>query len=305
MSDFLFVRCVLSYLLPLRSVGRSNLDKGLHNLVTLIQKRHKIIKKMKFLYYIMESSVDSFEKRNTIYIYMCVTLGNTIRDPIRIWIFYRVHWSILVMLLVCRFLDTEVDGSIPGISMLYPRARHFIRHQYVVSTSKALYPASVCCIHEQGTLSGISMLYPRARHFIRHQYVVSTSKALYPASVCCIHEQGTLSGISMLYPRARHFIRHQYVVSTSKALYPASVCCIHEQGTLSGISMLYPRARHFIRHQYVVSTTLSGISMLYPRARHFIRHQYVVSTSKALYPASVCCIHEQGTLSSLLQSTQL
>ena len=27
--------------------------------------------------------------------------------------------SILVMWLECRFLDTEVDGSIPGISMLY------------------------------------------------------------------------------------------------------------------------------------------------------------------------------------------
>ena len=31
-------RCVLSSLLPLRSFGRSNIDKGLHNLITLIQK---------------------------------------------------------------------------------------------------------------------------------------------------------------------------------------------------------------------------------------------------------------------------
>ena len=38
---FHLFRCVLSYLLPLRSVGRSNFDKGLHNLITLIQKRHK------------------------------------------------------------------------------------------------------------------------------------------------------------------------------------------------------------------------------------------------------------------------
>ena len=30
----------LSSVLPLRSVGRSNFDKGLHNLTTLIQKRH-------------------------------------------------------------------------------------------------------------------------------------------------------------------------------------------------------------------------------------------------------------------------
>ena len=50
--------CVLSSLLPLRSVGRSNFDNGLHNLITLIQKRHKI---MIMLYYIMESTVDSYE----------------------------------------------------------------------------------------------------------------------------------------------------------------------------------------------------------------------------------------------------
>ena len=30
--------CVLSSVLPLRGVGRSNFDKGLHNLTTLIQK---------------------------------------------------------------------------------------------------------------------------------------------------------------------------------------------------------------------------------------------------------------------------
>ena len=29
-------------------------------------------------------------------------------------------WSILVMWLECRFLDTHVDGSNPGISMLCP-----------------------------------------------------------------------------------------------------------------------------------------------------------------------------------------
>ena len=37
---FHLFRCVLSSVLPLRSVGRSNFDKGLHNLTTLIQKRH-------------------------------------------------------------------------------------------------------------------------------------------------------------------------------------------------------------------------------------------------------------------------
>ena len=57
-------RCVLSSLLPLRSVGRFNFGKGLHNLITLIQKRHQI---MILLYYIMESTVDSYE--HYIYIY--------------------------------------------------------------------------------------------------------------------------------------------------------------------------------------------------------------------------------------------
>ena len=30
------------------------------------------------------------------------------------------YWSILVMELECRFLETEVDGSKPGNSMLCP-----------------------------------------------------------------------------------------------------------------------------------------------------------------------------------------
>ena len=38
---FHLFRCVLSSLLPLRRVGRAIFDKGLHNLITLIQKRHK------------------------------------------------------------------------------------------------------------------------------------------------------------------------------------------------------------------------------------------------------------------------
>ena len=37
---FYLFRCVLSSLLPLRIVGRSNFYKGLHNLITLIKKRH-------------------------------------------------------------------------------------------------------------------------------------------------------------------------------------------------------------------------------------------------------------------------
>ena len=63
---FNLFRCVLSSLLPLRSVGRSNFDKVLHNLITLIQKRHKIMIEMKLLCCIMKSTVDSYEKRNTI-----------------------------------------------------------------------------------------------------------------------------------------------------------------------------------------------------------------------------------------------
>ena len=31
-----------------------------------------------------------------------------------------IVWSILVTSLECRFLDTKLDGSIPGISMLCP-----------------------------------------------------------------------------------------------------------------------------------------------------------------------------------------
>ena len=68
---FYLFRCVLSSLLPLRSVGRSNFDKGLRNLITLILKRHKIMIEMKLLYYIMESTVDSYEKINTIHKTAC------------------------------------------------------------------------------------------------------------------------------------------------------------------------------------------------------------------------------------------
>ena len=49
---FHLIRCALSSLLPLRSIGRSNFDKGLRNLITLIKKRHKIRIEMNLLYYI-------------------------------------------------------------------------------------------------------------------------------------------------------------------------------------------------------------------------------------------------------------
>ena len=35
---FYLFRCILSSVLPMRSVGRSNVDKGRHNLITLIHK---------------------------------------------------------------------------------------------------------------------------------------------------------------------------------------------------------------------------------------------------------------------------
>ena len=41
---FHLFRCVLSSVLPLRSVGRSNFDKGLDSLATLIQKRHILMR---------------------------------------------------------------------------------------------------------------------------------------------------------------------------------------------------------------------------------------------------------------------
>ena len=41
---FHWFRCVLSSVLPLRSVGRSNFDKGLNNLITLFEKRHILMR---------------------------------------------------------------------------------------------------------------------------------------------------------------------------------------------------------------------------------------------------------------------
>ena len=34
--------------------------------------------------------------------------------------FYWLIWSILVLSLECRFMDTQIDGSNPSISMLCP-----------------------------------------------------------------------------------------------------------------------------------------------------------------------------------------
>ena len=61
--------------LSLQGVGRSNFDMGLPNLITLIKKRHKIIIKMKLLCYIMESTVDTYEKE-TLLLYICISFHN-------------------------------------------------------------------------------------------------------------------------------------------------------------------------------------------------------------------------------------
>ena len=60
---------VLSSLLPWQSVGRSNFDKGLHSLITLIEKRHKIIIKVELLYIYINIYVYIYMH---VYIYVCI-----------------------------------------------------------------------------------------------------------------------------------------------------------------------------------------------------------------------------------------
>ena len=66
---FSFVRCVLSSVLPLRSVGMSNFDKGLHSLTTFIQKRH-ILMRTAVLYNGINSGQIWRKKKHKIYIYI-------------------------------------------------------------------------------------------------------------------------------------------------------------------------------------------------------------------------------------------
>ena len=47
-----------------------------------------------------------------------------------------VRTTVMVVWLECLFLDTEVDGSNPGNSMLFPWARRFIRIASVDSAVK-------------------------------------------------------------------------------------------------------------------------------------------------------------------------
>ena len=60
MSDFFnLIRCVLSSVLPLRSVGRFNFDKVLHNLTTLIEKRHILVRTAVLYIYIYVYMINS------------------------------------------------------------------------------------------------------------------------------------------------------------------------------------------------------------------------------------------------------
>ena len=60
----------------------------------------------------------------------------------------RFDWSILVMWLECRFLDTEVDGSNPGISILclsalYP---HFFSRLVGEISTRWRKPREACSV---------------------------------------------------------------------------------------------------------------------------------------------------------------
>ena len=67
---FNLFRCVLSSLLLLRIVGRSNFDKGLHNLIPLIKKRLKIIIKNEVA--MLQNGINrgQLKKEHYIYIYI-------------------------------------------------------------------------------------------------------------------------------------------------------------------------------------------------------------------------------------------
>ena len=68
MSDFNLFHCVLSSKLPWQSIGRSNIYRGLHNLIMLITKRKKktILR--------IESTVDIHKKTTYISIYVYESL---------------------------------------------------------------------------------------------------------------------------------------------------------------------------------------------------------------------------------------
>ena len=81
----------------MRSVGRSNFEKGLHNLITLIKKRHKIMIEIKLLFYVMESRVHSHEKRNTIYIYTYIYDNMYISNELLAYEVANIHVNFSVL----------------------------------------------------------------------------------------------------------------------------------------------------------------------------------------------------------------
>ena len=62
-------------------------------------------------------TTDTYQMASASIIKFAVTISSMC-DNINILLLVFFTWSILVTWLEIRFLDTEVDGSIPGISML-------------------------------------------------------------------------------------------------------------------------------------------------------------------------------------------
>ena len=86
MSDFFHLfRCVLSFVLPLRSVGRSNFDKGLHNLTTLIKKRHMLNENCCNIYISIHVHI---------YIYICMYIYIYISMYAYIHVYIYIHMYI-------------------------------------------------------------------------------------------------------------------------------------------------------------------------------------------------------------------
>ena len=81
MSDFSFVPLRPFFCLPLRSVRKSNFDKGLHNLTRLIQERHIL---MELLYYI--------------YVYIYILIYE-----------YLYKYNTAVLIKICRFESTLLN----------------------------------------------------------------------------------------------------------------------------------------------------------------------------------------------------
>ena len=95
----------------------------------------------------------------TIYVHKDKHLYLSIYVDIHIHTYINTHvyWSILVMWLGCRFLDTEIDGSKPAVS--------------------------VCCVLEQGTYSALLLS--------------STTTREYPYEGCLFSAMSSLEEIAL------------------------------------------------------------------------------------------------------------